>query len=104
MSYGVSRSIVNLRSRPSPTSISSHHSHVRSGGASLSPVVTCAALETDAAHFLYPVITTSEWRSSFAESDVRFAEIVRYAPHNRASLLGWHVVVLFVLTLMLVFF
>jgi hypothetical protein len=75
MSYGVSRSIVNLRSRPSPTSIWSHRSHVRSGGASLSPVVTCAALETDAAHFLYPVITTSEWRSSFAESKVRFAAL-----------------------------
>src|SRR4051794_35208332 len=72
MSYGVSRSIVNLRSRPSPTSIRSHSSHVRSGGASLSPVVTRAALETDAAHFLYPVITTSRWRSSFAKSEGRF--------------------------------
>ena len=104
MSYGVSRSIVNLRSRPSPTSIWSHGSHVRSGGASLSPVVTRAALETDAAHFLYPVITTSEWRSSFADSDVRFASRVWYAPHNRASLRSWHVDVLVVLTLMLVFF
>ena len=28
----------------------------------------------------------------------------RYAPHNPASLLGWQVVVLVVLTLMLVFF
>ena len=88
MSYGVSRSIVNLRSRPSPTSIGSQSSHVRSGGASLSPVVTRAALETDAAHFLYPVITTSEWRSSFAESEVRFARRVRYASHNRVSLLS----------------
>ena len=70
----------------------------------MSPVVTCAALETDAAHFLYPVITTSEWRSSFAESDVRFADIVRYAPHNRAILLRWHVVVFVVSTLMLAFF
>src|SRR6185436_9274000 len=101
MSYGVSRSIVNLRSRPSPTSIWSHCSHVRSGGASLSPVVTCASLETEAAHCLYPVITTSDWRSSFAESDARFAAVVRYAPNNRASLLRWHVVVLVVLTLML---
>ena len=102
MSYGVSRSIVNLRSRPSPTSIWSHCSHVRSGGASLSPVVTCPALETDAAHFLYPVITTSEWRSSFAESDVRFAAVVRYAPHNPASLLSWHLLVFVALTLRVV--
>jgi len=61
-------------------------------------------LETDAAHFPYPVITTSEWRSSFAETDVWFADIVRYAPHNRASLLRWHVVVFVVSTLMLAFF
>jgi hypothetical protein len=88
MSYGVSRSIVNLRSRPSPTSIGSQRSHVRSGGASLSPVVIRTALETDAAHFPYPVITTSEWRSSFAESEVTFTCRVCYAPHNRASLLS----------------
>src|SRR4051812_3786963 len=42
-------------------------SHVRSGGASLSPIVTRAALEIDEARFLCPVITTSEWRSSFAD-------------------------------------
>src|SRR3954471_1830427 len=29
-------------------------------------------IETDATHFLYPVITTSEWRPSFASSEVRF--------------------------------
>ena len=102
MSYGVSRSIVNLRSRPSPTSIWSHCSHVRSGGASLSPVVTCAALETDAAHFPYPVITTSEWRSSFAESEVRFCGNACYAPHNPASLLSWHLLVFLALTLRVV--
>ena len=79
-------------------------SHVRSGGASLSPVVTRAALETDAARFLHPVITTSEWRSSFAESDVRFVSRGRYAPHNPASLLSWHLLVFFALTLRVVIF
>ena len=54
----------------------------------LVPIVARAALETDAAQFLYPVITTSEWRSSFAESEVGFVSRVRYAPHNRASLLS----------------
>ena len=70
----------------------------------MSPIFTRAALETDAAHFLYPVITTSEWRSSFAESDISFAGRVCYAPYNRSSLLSWQVVALVVLTLMLVFF
>ena len=38
----------------------------------LVPSSRCAAFETDATHFPYPVITTSEWRSSFAESEVSF--------------------------------
>jgi len=71
---------------PSPTSIWSHCSHVRSGGASLSPVVTCAALETDAAHFLYPVIHYAEWRPRFAELRCKVrAAAVAYAPHNRPA-------------------
>src|SRR6187551_648832 len=49
-------------------------------------------------------VTMSEWRSSFAESDVRIAGGVRYAPHNPVSLLSWQLVVFVVLTLMLVFF
>ena len=103
MSYGVTRSIVNLRSRSSPTSIGSQRSHVRSGGASLSPVAHSRRIETVRHFFYIRVITTSEWRPSFAESDVRSASAVGYAPHNRASLLSWQLVVLVVLTRLLVF-